>query len=214
MLTFLLFGELSIACLSGLIAGAIPPAALAVYDAKRKAMFLDQFVDVLVMLSNSLRAGFNMSQAVRIVADEMPTPASEEFACIRRECELGASLDVAFDRLGDRMPSESVRIFVTAVNVSLRSGGDITKVFDNIVTAIRERERVEQRVRTMTSEARMQGYVIAAMPLGVLLGCWFWKPEAVLWMLQSPKGMLLLFLGLGLNVVGLALMSKLSKAKV
>ena len=44
-----------------------PGGALAVYQAWRRRRFQLQFMDALLMICNSLRAGFNLSQAVEIL---------------------------------------------------------------------------------------------------------------------------------------------------
>jgi Flp pilus assembly protein TadB len=45
------------------------------------------------------------------------------------------------------MEGESVRIFVTAIQVGRQTGGDLTRILDGLVKMIRERERVEDRVQ-------------------------------------------------------------------
>ena len=56
---------------------------------KRKETFNNQLGDVLMLLSNSLRAGFTFEQALRSVAEDLPDPIGTEFMRIVQDVELG-----------------------------------------------------------------------------------------------------------------------------
>jgi tight adherence protein B len=189
-----------------------PGWALSSYQAWRCRRFQQQFMDVLLMIANSLRAGFNLSQAVDIVAREMPSPARDEFGRVVRDRDLGIPLDEGLERMAARMDGESVRIFVTALQVGRQTGGDLTRILDGLVKMIRERERVEDRVRTMTSETRFQGYTLAALPYLLLIGWFCLDPAGVRGVFSTGWGKVLLALGTTFN--GLALMAIRNLASV
>lgn len=195
----------------GLVA---PGWALSSYQAWRRRRFHQQFMDVLLMIANSLRAGFNLSQAVDIVAREMPAPASQEFARVVRDRDLGVSLDEGLERLVARMEGESVRIFVTAIQVGRQTGGDLTRILDGLVKMIRERERVEDRVQTMTSETRFQGYTLAALPYLLLIGWFCLDPEGVRGVFSTGWGKGLLAVGTTFNGLALVVIRNMASVKV
>lgn len=189
-----------------------PGLALSSYQNWRRTRFQQQFMDVLLMIANSLRAGFNLSQAIDIVAREMPAPARDEFGRVVRDRDLGKSLDEGLEQLAARMEGESVRIFVTAIQVGRLTGGDLTRILDGLVKMIRERERVEDRVRTMTSETRFQGYTLASLPYLLLIGWFLLDPQGVREIFGTVLGKCLLAAGTLFN--GLALMAIRSMASV
>jgi tight adherence protein B len=191
-----------------------PGWALETYQAWRRRRFHSQFMDVLLMIANSLRAGFNLSQAVDIVAREMPSPARDEFARVERDRDLGIPLDEGLERMAARMDGESVRIFVTALQVGRQTGGDLTQILDGLVKMIRERERVEDRVQTMTSETRFQGYTLAALPYLLLIGWFCLDPAGVRSIFSTGWGKALLTAGTFFNGMALMTIRKLASVKI
>jgi tight adherence protein B len=187
---------------------------LSIHDYRRRVAFARQFADSLTLMANSLRAGFNLNQALRIAAEELPPPSGQEFDLVIRETELGAPFSLALENLARRMPGESMRIFVTAVNVAMRTGGEITKVFDNIVTTVRERERVEERVRTLTASGRLQGYGIAALPFLALLLRYIRSPDATLAFFQWRWGWVFYGVGIVFEIIGLVVIERVCRARV
>ncbi len=203
--------------LAGLAMGVglfAPGWVLSAYQGWRCRLFQRQFMDVLLMIANSMRAGFNLSQAVDIVAREMPAPAGPEFGRVVRDRDLGVSLDEGLERLAARMKGESVRIFVTAVQVGRQTGGDLTRILDGLVQMIRERERVEDRVRTMTSETRFQGYTLAALPYLLLVGWLCLDPEGVRGVFATGWGKCLLAIGSVFNGLALVVIRNMASVKV
>jgi tight adherence protein B len=207
-----LTGSVAAALVAGAVGLLAPGWALSGYQGWRRTRFQQQFMDVLLMIANSLRAGFNLSQAIDIVAREMPAPARDEFGRVVRDRDLGKSLDEGLERMAARMDGESVRIFVTAVQVGRQTGGDLTRILDGLVKMIRERERVEDRVRTMTSETRFQGYTLASLPYLLLIGWFLLDPQGVRDVFGTVLGKCLLAAGTVFN--GLALMAIRSMASV
>lgn len=192
----------------------VPGWALSGYQSWRRRRFQQQFMDVLLVIANSLRAGFNLSQAVEIVAREMPAPASQEFSRVVRDRDLGMSLDEGLERLVTRMEGESVRIFVTAIQVGRQTGGDLTRILDGLVKMIRERERVEDRVQTMTSETRFQGYTLAALPYLLLIGWFCLDPSGVRSVFSTGWGKGLLAVGTTFNGLALLVIRNMASVKV
>ena len=79
--------------------------------------YSDQMVDALTLLSNGIRAGLSMPQAVGMVVDEMPAPISQEFNLMLQQNKLGVPLEECFDNLVKRVPTEDNDMFVSGVNI-------------------------------------------------------------------------------------------------
>ena len=61
---------------------------------------------------------------------------------------------------------------VASIEIARQTGGNLTEVFEKIAHTIRERMRIELRIRTLTAQGRLQGIVVGAMPLLLTgLGC-------------------------------------------
>lgn len=135
--------------------------------AKRNRKFEEQFPDALALLSSTLRAGISMPLAVAKVAEESPAPLSEEFGLLRREIQLGRT-EQGFQELAERLPLDTVKLFVTAVITCLKMGGNLAEMSDSIAQTIRNNIELRGELKTLTAEGRLQGMMMAAMPFIVV----------------------------------------------
>lgn len=133
--------------------------------------FETQLVDALIMASNALRVGLSLPQALDIVVKEMPEPVSQEFALTLKEHRMGKSLDDALSSMADRIPSLDLIMVVNAVLILRETGGNLSETFETIVYTFTEREKVKDKISTLTAQGRVQGIILMAMPfvLGYLL---------------------------------------------
>ena len=214
LIIWFFLGNILLALVGAVLVGFAPGFVVSAVQAHRRKRFGSQFVDVLLLMSNSLRAGFNLSQTLHIVANEMPAPAKNEFALVLKDRELGASMEDSLEDLSRRMKTDSVTIFVTAILVTIQTGGDVARMLDKLVTTIRDRERVEDRVRTMTSSGRMQGYIVALLPVLMFLAVYVFSRDSMDAFFSSPVGYVIVFLGVILNVLGLYVIRKMSTVEV
>ena len=180
----------------GLMTGAlgwnIPRVALAVMRQRRLQKFNVQLVDSLVNMSNALKAGFSIQQAIEMVVREGQSPISQEFGTFLHQTRVGMRMEDAFESLLKRVGSQDLALMVASIEIARQTGGNLTEVFERIAHTIRERMRIELRIRTLTAQGRLQGIVVGSMPL--LLG---------FAMFMLDKRMMLTFLdsGFGLGVL-------------
>ncbi|MCL1857248.1 MAG: type II secretion system F family protein, partial [Kiritimatiellaeota bacterium] len=61
--------------------------------------------------------------------------------------------------------SEDLTLVVAAIEAARKTGGNLTEIFEKIGSTIRERIRIETRIRTLTAQGRLQGIIVGLMPL-------------------------------------------------
>ncbi len=157
------------AALVGLIGAVIPYMVLRYRMTKRVRAFNNQLPNVLLQLSGSMRAGYGVLQAIDFVAHEMSAPAGREFATVVRDVKLGRTLMAALEDLLDRVESEDLRLVITAMRIQAETGGNLAEILDTVSETIRERVRIKGELRALTSQQRLAGYVLAALPIIVFL---------------------------------------------
>lgn len=158
---------------AGLLIGVLVAASLMILpifylkqrQAKRRNAFTNQLPDVLTLLVGSLRAGYGLSQALELVAREVPEPAAKEFQRVMRGMSLGLPMHKALEGMADRVESDDLDLVVTAINVQYEMGGNLSTVLENISETIRQRVRVLREVRVLTAQQRMTGNILAGMPI-------------------------------------------------
>jgi tight adherence protein B len=135
---------------------------------QRTNAFNEQLEMVLRMISNGLRVGLGMRQAIVLVTEELADPARGEFLRVFGQTNIGVSLNDALDSLAQRMPSEELRMMVDAIRVQSQTGGNLAKIMDHLATTIKGRRAVTRKIKSLTGEAIAGAWVLGALP--VLVG--------------------------------------------
>ena len=129
-----------------------------------------QLPDALEMMARSLRAGHALSSAFKMVATEMPTPVSIEFARAFEAQELGMPFEKAVADMTRRAPdNQDLKIFALSVIVQKETGGNLVEIIEKIADTVRGREKFQGKLRGLTAEGRMSSYILGALPFLSLL---------------------------------------------
>ncbi len=163
------YRSLVYAAILGVVGFFLPIFVLKFRARKRTRAFNNQLGDVLLLLSNGLKAGYSFPQAMGSIAKSANPPVADEFARATREIQLGVSSDDALGHMVARINSEDLDLVVTAVGIQRVVGGNLAEILDSIAFTIRERIRIKGEVRTLTAQARMSSYIITALPIGLAL---------------------------------------------
>lgn len=181
---------------------------------KRCSLFVDQMVDGLTIMSNGVKAGLSVPQAMERIVDSLPNPISQEFNLVLSQIRLGRSVEEALLDLGERIPKPDVQMFVTAINILKETGGNMAETFSTIVTVIRERQKVERKIEAMTAQGIMQGLIISLVPVGIIVLLWIVDPAYINPMFTTTLGLFLIVIMFGLVVAGGLMVRKIVTIKV
>jgi len=188
---------------AGLAAGAFLPEALIRLLRKRRLARLEgQLVSGIQTLASGVRAGLNLVQSMEMVARDGPAPLRQEFAHLLREYEYGVSLEEAMDNSARRIGSGDFRLLFAALQTHRQRGGDLGRTLDRIGESIREIQRLESRVQTLTAQGRATARWLGVMPIVVLTIYYFIDPAGVRSLFVDDLGKLILGIIAALNVVG------------
>ncbi len=181
---------------------------------RRIKAYQDQMVDGMTLLSNGIRAGLSVPQALGMVVSEMKPPISQEFNSILQQNKIGVPLEECFDNLAQRVSTEDNDMFVSGVNILRETGGNLAETFDTIVAIIRERIRLQQKIDSYVAQGLFQGATICVMPFAIG-GIYFVSdPETMMPLFTTPIGLIMFFVAVGLDVIGGLIILKIVKIKV
>ena len=136
---------------------------------KRQQRFDSQLPGLLLSLSGALRAGAGLSVALKHIVQDASPPLSQEFGLVLREQRMGVELTRALQHLYQRMPSESVELVTTMLIVGTRSGASLADLLERLCTNLRARQHIERKIEVMTTQGKMQAWVMGALPVVLLL---------------------------------------------
>ena len=153
-----------------------------------------QLPDTLSLLSNALKAGLSLSQALDTVAHNTVAPIADELARVIREMNIGSASERALGNMVRRTGSEDLDLIVTAINIQASVGGNLARILDSIAHTIRQRIQIKGQISAMTAQARASGWVITLLPVIVATILYFITPTYFRPMFQDRVGIGLLFL--------------------
>lgn len=208
------FGNLLLGLVIGGLAFPLPRVIIHFLKRRRDRRFGVQLVDALMSMGNALRAGLSLPMALEMIAREAENPMGQEMRLVVQEMRVGVSLEVALQNLYNRMASEDLDLLMTSILISREVGGNLTEVFGNIAETIRERHRIEGKVAALTAQGKLQGIVVALLPVGIAVFLNLWNPELMRPMYTHWIGGLLLALVVALEVLGIYFIRKITKIEV
>ena len=169
-----------IGVLAALVVGGalfpLPRLVLRLLKKQRLTKFNIQLEDALGMMSSSLKAGFSINQALEKVAEQEIHPIAVEFRLLMQELQLGVPLDQALDNMSRRIGSEDFELVAVAIITARQTGGELTETLERVAALIRERGRINNKVRALTAMGRLQAIMIGAMPFLLLWGMYLISP--------------------------------------
>jgi tight adherence protein B len=156
------------AVVAGLIAAAVPYLYVRQKWVSRMQKMRRQLPDAFDLMSRVIRAGQTTAQAVQAVADEFEQPLAGEFNYCAEQQNLGLSPEAAFRDLARRTGLLELKIFVLALLVQQQTGGNLAEVLDKLAGVVRERFRMQSKIKALTAEGRMQAVVLLIIPFALL----------------------------------------------
>jgi tight adherence protein B len=158
--------------------------------------------ETIDMLGRALRAGHSVASAIGMLAENAQEPAATEFGEIFRQLNLGLTLRDAMMQLLDRVPSPDLRVLVTAILVQKDTGGNLAEILDRTVFVIRERLRIYGEISVQTSQGRLTGWILSALPIVMMILLNLVNPGYSSVLFHDPLGRKLMYVSLGMLVVG------------
>lgn len=182
----------------------VPRLLLRFLKVRRLRKFNVQLVEALGGMSNSLKAGFSITQSFETIARDGENPIAQEFGALLQQTRVGVSFSDALVNLQERVGSDDLTLVCLAVETARQTGGNLTGIFEQIAATIRERFRIENRIQTLTAQGKLQGIVVGAMPLIIAAALMIVDPEMMIPFLRSLLGLaIILIVGVLLTCGGL-----------
>ncbi len=214
LLGYIISGNPLVAILLTIIGLIVPKMIINMLRNRRNMKFITQLADVLLAMSNSLKAGYSITQAINLIVRESPNPTQQEFALVAREMQLGTSLEDALEHLAERMKSMEMDLIVASVAIARQVGGNLSEIMENIAGTIRERLRVEGHVKALTSQGKIQGIIMCLMPF-ILSGILYMvQPQYMRPVFTQPFGYFLIGAVLLWMALGAVIIRKVIKVDV
>jgi tight adherence protein B len=196
------------------IAFAIPMMALSIIGQQRRRKIESQFPIALDIFVRALRAGHPIAAAIDLLTREMEDPIGSEFGLVGDEVAYGAELHDALSSMAERWDLDDIRMFVVCLSVQNETGGNLAEILQNLADVIRARASLYMKVRALSSEGRMTGWMLTILPVATFVGLFLVNPEFYLAVSQDSMFIIgAIVLGL-MYAMGFVMIRKMVDIKV
>lgn len=184
-------------------AGASLPLFYVLHRRTRRLMKLEaQLPEATDLISRALRAGHSLSSALEMAGDELPQPIGAELAMVFGQINYGVTLNDALAGLTDRVPVDDLRYLVIAILIQRESGGNLAEILDNVGSLIRKRLQLLDKVRVLSAEGRLGGWILTALPPGMAVVVYQLNPELMSTLWKDPTGIHMMWTAIVMTCVG------------
>ena len=205
---------LATALVLGVVGSMLPWVFIKIKRKRRFGEFQRQLPDGLDLMARALRAGHAFSVGMKMVGDEFPDPIGPEFGRTVEEISFGIDVPEALRNLTGRVECVDLKFFVTALTVQRETGGNLAEIIEAISRLIRQRYELFGRIKSLSAEGRLSGYILFALPF-VMAGVLFYLNEEYMSLLfEDPVGHMMIG-GAGLMMcIGAFVMRNMCQIKV
>jgi tight adherence protein B len=173
---------------------------------RRKKKFTKEFAGAIDVIVRSVRSGLPTNEALRIVARESPDPVGAEFTRLVDGLKVGITLEQGLKKMHENMPTAEVGFFGIVMTIQAKSGGNLSEALSNLAFVLRDRKRLEGKIKAMSSEAKASAGIIGSLPPAVMGIVWLTTPAYINLLFSERAGNLLLggcliWMGTGIMVM-------------
>ena len=184
----------------------VPRWVLGFMRGRRLKKFTEEFANAIDVIVRSVKSGLPTTEALKIVAKESPAPVGPEFASLVEGLKIGVSLEQGLKRMFERIPTSEVSFFGIVMTIQQKSGGNLSEALGNLSNVLRDRKRLQGKIKAMSSEAKASAMIIGSLPPGVMGLVYLSSPDYIMKLFTERMGNLMLaacvvWMGIGIFVM-------------
>lgn len=209
LLAWLVTGSAVVAVVVAVVVALLPRKVYRALRQRRIDRIQQQLPDGLMMLAGTMKAGLGFTPALEGLVRDGHPPLAQELALVLREQHLGVKTDDALAHFAERVPVLDAKLFVSAVAISREVGGNLAESLGLLAETLRRRLIMEGKVKALTSQGKLQGIVMALLPVGLTAYLYFAYPEVMAPMFTTPLGWTVIAIGAVMEYLGYRLCLKI-----
>jgi tight adherence protein B len=210
-----LSGQNFVFVLLAIFAGGLglPRWVLGFLKKRREKMFTKEFAPAIDVIVRSVKSGLPVGEALKVVASEIADPVGSEFRTLNENLRVGLTMEQGLKRMFERMPTAEVNFFAIVMTIQQKSGGNLSEALGNLAGVLRDRKRMQGKIRAMSSEAKASAMIIGSLPPGVTTLIYITTPDYIGLLFSTEIGNLML-VGCGIWMsLGVLVMKKMVSFK-
>jgi tight adherence protein B len=180
---------------------------------RRQSKFLDEFANSIDVIVRGVKSGLPLNECLNIIARESPSPIREEFKEVVEQQRVGIPLSECFERMMSRMPLAEVNFFAIVIAIQAQAGGNLSEALGNLAGVLRDRKRMQAKVRALSAEAKASAGVLASLPFAVMGMVYMSTPGYIKLLFTAKMGNFMLLCAAVWMLCGILVMKKMINFK-
>lgn len=177
----------------GIAGGVLVPNFYVNYARKsRFKKFSNEFPNAVDVIVRGVKAGLPLIDCLKVIAQEAQEPVASEFRQIVEDQTLGMPLPEAVARLPERIPMSESNFFAIVIVIQARSGGSLSEALANLSKVLRDRKKMDAKVKAMSAEAKASAGIIGSLPIIVTVLVYLTSPEYIALLFTETTGNIVL----------------------
>jgi tight adherence protein B len=181
---------------------------------RRQKAFTALFPEAIDLIVRGLKSGLPVSESIRTVGQEMPSPIGAEFRQVSDEVEFGKTLEEAMVDAISRIDTPEFKFFVVALSVQRETGGNLGETLENLSDVLRKRRQMKQKIKAMASEPKASAWILGCLPFLMFGIIFMTNSQYALQLFTDPRGHVLIGAGLLSQAIGVAVMAKMVRFEI
>ncbi len=180
---------------------------------RRQSKFLDEFANSIDVIVRGVKSGLPLNECLNIIARESPSPIKEEFKELVEQQRVGVPLADCFERMMARMPLPEVNFFAIVIAIQQQAGGNLSEALGNLAGVLRDRKRMQAKVKALSAEAKASAGVLACLPFAVMIMVYVSTPGYIKILFTAKMGQFMLVCAAAWMTCGVLVMKKMINFK-
>jgi tight adherence protein B len=203
-----------IVAVSAAVAVFTPLSVVSFLAQRKRRRMQEQFPVGLDIFVRALRSGHPIASAIELLTEEMEDPIGSQFGLVSDEVSYGAELTDALHAMAERWDLDDIRMFVVCLSVQNETGGNLAEILENLSTVIRERASMYMKVRALSSEGRMTGWILGVLPVFTFIFLFAMNPAFYLGVATDPIFYIGFPIMIGWYLIGIYMIRRMIDLKV
>jgi tight adherence protein B len=196
------FSTLTVSLAAGILAVLVVRGLFRWQRARFTNQLFRQLPDTIQVVTSAVRSGLAVSEALRIVAREMPEPTAGQFALVCSGLSLGQPPDAAVEDVYWRTQVPEYAMFAVTLAVQTKAGGGLSETLQTLGNTVTQRVALAARAKALAGEVIFSSRALVAAPFIIGGLQYLANPGSVDMLFYDPTGNKLLAYAAGSTLLG------------
>ena len=176
---------------------------------RRVKKFTKEFANAVDIIVRGIRSGLPVGECLNIISTEAPEPVGGVFREIVESQKIGLTLDQALERAQEQMSTAELRFFAIVLAIQAQTGGNLADTLQNLSNILRDRKKMADKVKALSSEARASAMIIGSLPFLMTALLYLVSPDYMELLFTDQIGQIMILCGLGWMSIGVFIMKQM-----